>query len=175
MSILKKVVELVDSIPMGERDSWEQYFMAQAFMSSTRATCGTRRVGAVIVDSLEAGKRRILATGYNGNPPGSKHCIDGGCPRFEARKQGLLKSGEYNEKYQCDAFHAEANVLFDMQRRGISTDGRIIFTTTFPCRSCAEKINGAGIKEVYYSIGYPDEISKAYLERYGIKTFQIEL
>lgn len=175
MSILKRVVNLVESIPMGERDNWEQYFMAQAFIVSIRATCGTRRVGAVVVDGLEPGKRRILATGYNGNPPGAKHCMDGGCPRFEARQKGLLESGIYDDKYYCDAFHAEANALFDMQKRGLSSEGRILFTTTFPCRSCAEKINGAAIKRIYYSLGYPDEFSKSYLDRYGISAIKVEL
>ncbi|MFP3728119.1 deaminase [Priestia filamentosa] len=174
MSILEKVFNLVESVPMGERDSWEQYFMAQAFIASVRATCGTRRVGAVIVDGLELGKRRILATGYNGNPPGAKHCIDGGCPRFQARKEGLLESGEYNDKYYCDAFHAEANALFDMQKRGVSTEGRVLFTTTFPCRACAEKINGAAIKKVYYCLGYPDKQAEEYLQRYNIETVKVE-
>lgn len=173
MSILNKVKELVNGVPLGKRDEWLEYFMAQAYITSLRSTCGSRRVGAVIVDSLESGNRRILATGYNGNPPGDKHCIEGGCPRFKARLEGKIKSGEYNDDYPCFAFHAEANALFQMAQKGISTKDCILFTTDFPCRACAEKILGSGIKEVYYCEGYPDDFSRVYLDKYGIKYIQI--
>lgn len=175
MSILKKVVELTESIPLGQRDDWEQYFMAQAFMASLRSTCGSRRVGAVIVNSMESGKRNIVSTGYNGYPAGARHCIDGGCPRFEAKKKGLLESGTYTDEHVCEAFHAEANALYSMQKRGISTDGCVLFSTASPCRACAEKILGAGIKEVYYLIGYPDEYTFDYFKRYGIAVKKVEL
>ncbi|ADI00378.1 deoxycytidylate deaminase [Salisediminibacterium selenitireducens] len=174
MSILKEIKALVSTIPLGERDDWEQYFMSKAYIASLRSTCGSRRVGAVIVNSLDKDKRNILSTGYNGYPSGQPHCVDGGCPRFEAKKQGLIQSGEYQDEYPCDAFHAEANAMFQMQRRGISTEGCVLFSTTFPCRQCAEKINGAGIRSVYYSEGYPDAVSKAYLERYGIEVIRVE-
>lgn len=175
MTILSKVKQLVEKVPLGERDEWLEYFMAQAYIASLRSTCGSRRVGAVIVDSLESGYRRILATGYNGNPPGDKHCVDGGCPRFKARLDGKIKSGEYNDNFPCFAFHAEANALFQMSQRGISTKDCILFSTAFPCRACSEKILGSGIKEIYYSEGYPDEYSKMYLNKYGIKHTKVEV
>lgn len=167
-NILDDIKKLAADIPIGTRDDWHEYFMGQAYMASFRSTCGSRRVGAVIVKG-----NRQIATGYNGNPPGDDHCIDGGCPRFQARKQGIGVSGQYQDEFPCYAFHAEANALFQMSRQGISTEGAEMYTTTFPCRSCAEKINGSGIKRVYYSEGYPDLHSKAYLERYGIQTIKI--
>jgi dCMP deaminase len=176
MSNLKQVYEMVNSFPLGERGNWEQYFMEVALIVSTRSTCGSRRVGAVVIDSLDPGKRRVLSTGYNGNPPGMEHCSDGGCPRFEAKKKGLIQSGEYNEAATpCYAFHAEANCLFMMQRRGISTEGCIIFTTASPCRACAEKIHGAGIKKVYFLDGYPDTVSEEYFKLFGIELIKVEM
>lgn len=173
--ILKKVYELSKKIELGKRDSWEEYFMSQAYVASFRSTCGSRRVGAVIVNGLKPGQRRILATGYNGNPPGDKHCIDGGCPRFKARKDGLIQSGEYNDDFPCFAFHAEANALYQMMQLGVPTKDCVLFTTAFPCRQCAEKILGSGIKEIYYLEGYPDEYSKSYLDKYNVYYEKINL
>jgi dCMP deaminase len=170
MSILKKVVELANSIPLGERDDWNQYFMAKAYMASLRSTCGSRRVGAVIVRD-----NREIASGYNGYPSGAKHCIDGGCPRFKARQEGVLESGQYSKNYECHAFHAEHNALNQCLKEGVSTTNTIIYTTTFPCRECAKKILGAGITKLYYLEGYPDEYSEGYLNQYGIKAVQVQI
>ena len=48
--------------------------MRIAFEVAERSTCLRRQVGAVIVKD-----KRILATGYNGAPPGMPHCLDIGC------------------------------------------------------------------------------------------------
>lgn len=170
MSILKKVVDLVENIPLGERDDWDQYFMSRAYIASLRSTCGSRRVGAVIVRD-----NREIASGYNGYPSGAKHCIDGGCPRFEARQKGLIVSGEYNDKYPCEAFHAEENAIYQCLKEGTSTENTMIYCTTFPCRACAKNILGAGITKIYYLEGYPDDYSKEYLNRYGVEAIKVAL
>ena len=53
------------------RPTWHEYFMLMAKLCATRSTCYSRPVGAVI-----ARDKRILATGYNGAPPGAWHCTD---------------------------------------------------------------------------------------------------
>lgn len=169
MSILEKVIKLTEEIPLGVRDNWEEYFMAKAYMASMRSTCGSRRVGAVIVRD-----NREIASGYNGYPAGAPHCIDGGCPRFKARQEGKLKSGEYNKEFECYAHHAEANALFQCLKEGVTTKDAVLYTTTFPCSECAKQILGAGIKKIYYCEGYPDEYSKKYLEKFEIDTIKID-
>ena len=170
MSILKKVIELSGSIPLGERDNWDQYFMAKAYIASLRSTCGSRRVGAVIVRD-----NREIASGYNGYPAGAPHCMDGGCPRFKARQEGLIASGDYTDTYPCEAFHAEENAIYQCLKEGTSTENTVIYSTTFPCRECAKKILGAGIKTIYYVEGYPDDYSKEYLQRYGVEAIQVHM
>jgi dCMP deaminase len=44
--------------------------------------------------------------------------------------------------------HAEANAIFNAARRGIQTKGAKIYTTKFPCASCAGAIVQAGIRAV---------------------------
>ncbi|MFF3024141.1 deoxycytidylate deaminase [Gottfriedia sp. NPDC057948] len=171
MQILQRIIQLVDSIPLGTRDDWDSYFLGQAFITSLRSTCGSRRVGAVIVSD-----NRIIASGYNGYPKGAKHCIDGGCPRFAARQEGSLDSGKYSDQYPCDAFHAEENAIYQLVQSGIQKtkgDNWTIYCTTAPCRACAKMINGAGITRVVYNVGYPDDYSIEYFKKYGIELTRI--
>jgi len=173
MQILQKIIQLADSIPLGTRDDWDSYFLGQAFITSLRSTCGSRRVGAVIVCD-----NRIIASGYNGYPKGAKHCIDGGCPRFAARENGILESGKYSDDYPCDAFHAEENAIYQLVQSGIQktkSDEWTIYCTTAPCRACAKMINGAGITRVVYHEGYPDEYSIEYFKQYGVELTRIEV
>jgi cytidine deaminase len=51
--------------------------------------------------------------------------------------------------------HAEMAGLLDAARRGVSTEGKILSTTTFPCHDCARHIVAAGMKKVIYIHPYP--------------------
>jgi deoxycytidylate deaminase len=54
----------------------------------------------------------------------------------------------------CTALHAEERALLNSGDRNLS--GTTLYTTTFPCMLCAEKIIHAGIREVIYIEPYPD-------------------
>src|SRR5690348_16904752 len=86
-------------MPMS-REPVDHYFLRLAQVTSTRGTCGRRKVGCILVDS----SRRVLATGYNGGPRNFPHCGEHApCPGFHC------PSGEGLDK--CIAIHAEANAL----------------------------------------------------------------
>ncbi|NJP09890.1 MAG: dCMP deaminase family protein [Leptolyngbyaceae cyanobacterium RU_5_1] len=126
-----------------QRPSWDEYFIMLAKLAAIRSTCIARQVGAVIVMN-----KRVLATGYNGPPSGSAHCID----------QGYCYPGLVN----CDAsktlpsraIHAEANAIAQAAKHGISTRGASIYVTLEPCLSCLKLIISAGISEVYYETAF---------------------
>ncbi len=59
-----------------------------ASLASHRSNCMKRRVGALLVRS-----KRILSTGYNGTPRGTRNCNQGGCRRCN----GSAKGGEARE------------------------------------------------------------------------------
>jgi len=61
----------------------------------------------------------------------------------------------------CTAVHAEVWALMAAGER--ARDG-VLYTTTFPCFQCAEKIVQAGIKRVCFTEAYPDVKSRARLE-----------
>jgi len=52
------------------------------------------------------------------------------------------------------AVHAEAQLIADAARRGVATEGAILYVTDFPCPPCAKLIAGAGVARLYYRTGY---------------------
>ncbi|HWG91735.1 MAG TPA: dCMP deaminase family protein [Candidatus Thermoplasmatota archaeon] len=134
---------------MVERPSFDEYFMQMARLARTRSTCHRRSVGAVIVKD-----NHVVATGYNGNPAGFEHCDKIGCIR-EILK---VPSGAHHEL--CTGLHAEQNAIIQAARFGTSIDGSVLYTTTFPCVTCAKMIMNAGVTEVIYEEGYPDELGR---------------
>ncbi len=141
-----------------ERPSNDEYFMEMAQLVSSRSTCLRRKVGAVIVK-----EKRVLSTGYNGSPKGTKHCEELGCIRVKLN----VPSGTRHEL--CRGVHAEQNAVTQAAHFGVSVDGATIYTTTYPCSMCAKILINAGIKEIIYSEGYADDLSKDLLEEAGIK------
>ena len=71
----------------------------------------------------------------------------------------------------CTAVHAEVSAILAAAER--ARNGTL-YTTTFPCFQCAEKITQVGIKSVYYSEAYPDPHSGKRLELSGVDLRQFE-
>lgn len=162
--ILDLIRQQVSRVPLGQRPSWDEYFMIAAVMASLRSTCASRRVGCTIVQD-----KQILSTGYNGSVPGDVHCCDGGCPRFEAKKRGELRSGEGLD--DCIAVHAEQNALIQIGRQAKGGD---LYTSTYPCFLCAKMMVRAGIRRVFYVEGYPSPETEALFARTGLQVQRME-
>ncbi len=124
-----------------------------ARLVSTRSTCTRRRVGAVIVKD-----KRILATGYNGPPTGLVHCKEIGC----LREKQNVPSGQRHEL--CRGLHAEQNAIIQSAYHGTSIAGAILFCTTLPCSICLKMLINAGIEEIVFEDGYPDELAQNLLQ-----------
>ena len=54
--------------------------------------------------------------------------------------------------------HAEQAAIVNAARSGVSTQGALLYSTTFPCHECAKMIIGAGIVEVHYIEPYPKSL-----------------
>lgn len=141
-----------------ERPSWDEYFMGLARMASTRGNCLKRKVGAVIVRD-----RRVVSTGYNGTPRGTRNCYEGGCPRCNS----LADSGTRLDECLCS--HAEENAITQAAYHGVSVKDGTLYTTYSPCLMCTKMIINAGIREVVYNEAYPlGEASFKLLEEAGV-------
>lgn len=141
-----------------ERPDNDTYFMRMAELVSTRSTCTRRAVGAVIVK-----EKRVLTTGYNGAPRGSKHCADLGCVRDELN----VPSGTRHEL--CRGVHAEQNAVVQAAYFGVSIKDSTLYCTTFPCSMCAKILINAGISELVYREDYIDPLSKPLFEETEVK------
>ncbi len=124
------------------RISRDEYFMKIAELVSQRSTCVKRKVGAILIKDSH-----IISTGYNGVPPGFKHCTLDTCLRKN------IESGEKPEL--CRGVHAEVNCIVQAAIHGTSIKGEtVLYSTTFPCMSCLKILINAGIKKIVYKEGY---------------------
>jgi dCMP deaminase len=146
-----------------DRPDWDSYFMEIAEIVAKRSTCVRRNVGALIVKD-----RRILSTGYNGAPSGLAHCGDLGCLRQERK----IASGERHEL--CRGLHAEQNAIIQAAYHGVPIRGGVFYSTHLPCSICVKMIINAGIEQVIYLEGYPDDLSSRMIEESGITVKQIK-
>jgi deoxycytidylate deaminase len=83
----------------------------------------------------------------------------------------------------CRALHAEENAILNLSRLGVHLprfdkhgggeagppDGCVLYSTTFPCNMCANKIAAVGIRKIVYAEPYTMDEAKLILEKEGIK------
>lgn len=144
------------------RPNWNELFMRHAILAARRSVCLHRQTGAVIVKD-----RDIISTGYNGSPPGTKHCYElGGCIRDI---EGIASGGNHNI---CRAIHGEVNAILHSR---ISTHGSWMYTVYSPCSVCMRIIAGARIVVVYYLKEYIDEITEKIAKESNIKLIDLSL
>lgn len=136
--------QVISSLKNQERPNWDEYFMQIAHVAAMRSNCIKRKVGAVIVRD-----KRIISTGYNGTPRGTKNCNEGGCPRCNS----LADSGTKLDECLCS--HAEENAITQAAYHGTSVKDGTIYTTFSPCLMCSKMIINSGIIEVVFSVEYP--------------------
>jgi dCMP deaminase len=141
-----------------KRIPWDIHFMDHALLAADMSTCLTRHTGAVVVQ-----RKRIVATGFNGNVPKAKHCVDGGCERCARRatndqllkNQAAIAAGA--QLGECVCVHAEANAIAQCARLGQAAEDGWIYATHRPCLDCVKLIAVAGIVRVIYLNDYPAE------------------
>jgi dCMP deaminase len=127
-----------------QRPNWDEYFMDIAKVVASRSNCMKRKVAAIIVKD-----KRVVSTGYNGTPRGTRNCNEGGCPRCNS----LAVSGTNLDECLCS--HGEENAIVQASYHGVSLKDAVIYTTFAPCLMCAKMIINSGIREVIYNMEYP--------------------
>ena len=129
--------------------SWDEYFMAMAFLSSLRSKDPSNQVGACIVKD-----NRILACGYNGATAGFSD------DDFPWDSLGEENDDILNIK-NTFAVHAEQNAIDNFRGNKKDLEDSTLYITWFPCNECAKRIIQNDIKEVVYARMYSDEKSVA--------------
>ncbi len=100
-----------------------------------------RRIGALAVKDGD-----ILFKAHNHYVPSDQIAYDEGDPRSN------FKSGEHFESSL--AIHAEASLVAQAAREGVSLKGADVYCDTFPCPPCAKQLAYAGIARLFYHTGY---------------------
>lgn len=109
-----------------------------AYVWAKRSTCNRGTMGAV--GAVLARDGRIIGSGYNGVPPGVRHC---------------QHDGTVDPVNVCTrAIHAERNALNFAARHGVRTEGATLYTTVSPCVSCCNDILACGIARVVFHQPY---------------------
>ena len=139
-----------------KRPDWVTYFMNIAQVVSSRSNCITRQVGSIIISD-----KRIISTGYNGTPRGTRNCNEGGCKRCQERTEETAGA----KLDECLCSHAEENAITQAAYHGISIKGSTLYTTFYPCLTCTKMIINSGIREVVFQSEYPVEESTIKLFR----------
>lgn len=177
---IEKYLKLFRNEATSKAPSEVESIMTMAYSNSLRSSCLKRKVGAVIVDE----KGNVFSSGYNEVPFLEKPCLSafGGCYRAVSKGQieSLFKKDQIDlqndvmEKVKllekCRALHAEENAILNVARFGSATalKNATLYTTTYPCNLCANKIAQVGVKKVIYYEPYPVEEAKITLEKAGI-------
>jgi dCMP deaminase len=144
------------------KDKWDEYFLDICVSVSTKSSCLSRQIGAILVRD-----NSIISTGYNGPPRGIPHCgherfmadhnlsdrfkgtsvpindIRNYCPR---RLLGY-ESGTHMEL--CPAQHAEENAVSNAARLGVSVlNSTLYMNSVISCQKCFGTLINAGIVEL---------------------------
>ena len=190
-SIVKKYIDIIERNKTFEPTEMET-LMSMAYANSLRSSCTQRKVGALVIDEYG----NVFSSGYNEVPTSERPCINvyGKCYRKYLRDHinekinEVLDNEELTESVSeviksnskmldyCRALHAEETAIVNMARLGASPNmnGATLYTTTYPCNLCANKIAQVGIKRVIYYEPYPQDEAKKILETHQVEQTPFE-
>jgi dCMP deaminase len=130
--------------------------MEAALEEAKRGKDWWRRIGALIVKD-----GKVIFQGHNVYVPSDQSANDEGDPR------GNFKAGQYLESSL--ALHAEAGLVAQAAKEGVSLKGTEVYCDTFPCPPCAKQLAYAGISKLYYRNGYAVLDGERILKSQGVE------
>lgn len=160
----KELFSLKNGVPNDVRPSWDEYQMSFAITAALRSSCHSRKVGSVIVQD-----NHLKTTGYNGADKNMQSCKAAAqCQKEEKKRELSAQKPNYkkytigrailnnNSKKACVSECAESTALSQLPENSLKpSNNGIIYSTLFPCESCAAKIIKAGfIQKVVYKSDY---------------------
>ncbi len=114
-----------------------------------------RQVGCALVQ-----KGEIISVTHNHHLPSPY------TPYIDSDPRNSFHKGEHIDL--STAIHAEAALIADAAKKGLSLDGAELYVTTFPCPVCAKLIACSGISKLYFSEGYSMLDGETILQQAGV-------
>jgi dCMP deaminase len=151
MSKLDQIIQLVSNWDKDSRLSWDEYFIATAFLIASRSPDQRLKVGCVLVKN-----NHIISVGYNGFLPKIEH-------------KSYMENG-----HEQATVHAEQNSISDCAKRGVATNGAIAYITHYPCINCFKILSSSGISKILYRDNYRNhDLVKLLAEQAHIEIIQL--
>lgn len=119
---------------------FDQDILLLAYAEAEKSGDWWRRVGAILEKD-----GRVLLSAHNRDLPDEQSSYRLGNIR------DFLKTGERPDL--SNTIHAEARVIAEAARHGISTTGASLYVTHFPCPPCAKSIAASGIARCFFAEG----------------------
>ena len=151
------------------RDAFDREMIALANKEAVRSADWYRQIGAVAVR-----KGKVLFTRFIKYLPTELSQDVYGNPRSNYDAGEVLKDSPIAFSEMYTSIHSEAGIVTDAARKGVSLDGSVMYSTTFPCPQCAKLIAEAGIRKVYYQKGYSLLDAERILKAYGIEIILVD-
>jgi dCMP deaminase len=142
-------------------DEFDQQVIQRLKQEAQHSSDYWRRIAAAIIKD-----GAIILTAYNQHQPTEYAPYLHGDPRDNFSK-GI--GVEYST-----SIHAEARLVAEAARRGISLEGSSLYATVFPCPPCAKQIAFSGIKKLYYAGGYTVLDQDILLKERGVEIIYVE-
>lgn len=140
----------------------DRAFMRQAVKEGEKSADWWRQVGSVLVKG-----NTVISSAHIRYFP-SDHALDiFGTPRT------TVDFGQRPDLYI--SMHAEADLIAQAAKEGLSVEGASIYSSTFPCINCAFLMVRSGISRVYYAQGYANLDSDNILRSAGIEIIFVKL
>ncbi len=159
----KKKTESVEAISAEEVSTAEALSMMQiAFSEAQNSPDWWLQVGGVIARDGE-----VLLVGHNEHKPNEREAVFMGDPRSNYGR------GLNIELSVAD--HAEAVLVGEAARLGVSLSGTDMYVTTFPCPPCSRLLARVGIKRLFFQKGYAMLDGDALLRSAGVEIFHISM
>jgi dCMP deaminase len=128
---------------------------------SARSSDWWRQVGAVA-----ARNGKVIGSAWNRHYPTEYAPYLNGDPRTSVER-GVRSDFS-------TAIHAEAALISQCARTGISLDGADIYTTTFPCPACARLITEAGFSRCFFAGQYSVPDGEQVLRKAGVRLIWVD-
>lgn len=153
-----------NNVPNPERiissGAFNKEIMGKAYEEAKKSSDWWRNIGAVVVK-----EGKVILVGHNHPLPSDQVHNIFGDPR---------SNFDYGVSFELSKFiHAEAGIIAEAAKKGISLEGASIYVTTFPCPVCAKSIASAGIKKVFYSEGYSLLDAEDILKSFGVELVKV--
>lgn len=143
------------------KDELHRRLVAVALQESEKSSDNWRHVGALVGKNGE-----VLMQAHNRHVPSEHMPYLDGDPRNNFRRGVNIELST--------ALHAEAGLIAEAARRGLSLEGSDMYVTTFPCPPCAKLIAYSGIKTLYCGGGHSVLDGESILKERGIRIIFVE-